>query len=184
MGHTEFLVGSNAPKPSDLPKSIDDLEDSSTIFISRWHQRDLNRAGEVSRRAMELLDFIANELLREKVERKGHGTYTQSAFEAEMDGLCGSGVTGVTLADQQSMVGAGPGLGALPGHLGAVVPLSLDRLLNKIKHRNRGLVNFRIDQNRHIFLICPEHTNGGAEGIYEFDVLNFCSKCKLAVSTL
>lgn len=184
MGHTEFLVGSNAPTPSNLPDSIADLEDASNIFMNRWKQRDLDRAGSVSRKAMEHLDFIVNELLREKVERKGHGTYISSPFETQMEDLCGNGVTGVTLIDQQTMVKAGAGAGAIASHLGTPNALSLDRLLNKIKHRNRSLVNFRIENDKHIFVICPEHTQGGAEGIYEFDVLKFCAQCRLAAAAL
>lgn len=183
MGYTEFLVGQNAPIPSDLPGAIADLEDTSTIFMQRWQQRDMVRAGDVSKRAMELLDFIANELLREKVERKGASSYTGSAFEAAMSVLAAEGVTNVTEQDHIDVVVAGPGLGTLP--LGrAQIQIDLDRLLNKIKHRKRKLANFRLQNGRHVFVICPDKTHGGAEGIYEFDVRTFCQQSDAAARAL
>jgi hypothetical protein len=184
MGHTEFLIGQNGSTPSNLPAAIANLEDASMIFISRWQQRDYGRAGEVSQSAMGLFDFIANELLRERVERMGLGTYLRSPFEAEMNILCANGVTGVSVGDQQSIVSAGPGNGHVPINAGTAVTLSLDRLLNKIKHRNPKLMNFRISSSQHIFLICPEHTSGGPEGIYEFNVEEFCRQCRAAANEL
>jgi len=133
---------------------------------------------------MVLLDFISNELLREKVKRNGSGAYANSRFASKMGVSCGAGVTNATLADQMAVVGAGAGQGQLPARLGPPVPLTLDRLLNKIKHRNPELMNFRVQGDRHIFIVCPEHTHGGAEGVYEFDVQDFCAKCREATNAL
>ncbi len=75
MGYTHFLIGQNAPVPSSLPDAIKDLEDASTVFMIRWREGEMQRAGEVSKKAMVLLDFIVNELLREKDTRNGLDTY-------------------------------------------------------------------------------------------------------------
>ncbi len=101
-----------------------------------------------------------------------------------MQSICGSGITNCNHQQQMQMVSAGPGNGRI--ETGPEVPsdLTLDRLLNKIKHRNPHLLNFRIENDRHIFLICPDRTAGGAEGIYEFDVIDFCEKCNVATKTL
>ena len=99
LGYTKFLIGQNAASPSNLPDAINDLEDASTIFLSRWDRGDHQRAGEVSANAMLLFDFASNELLREQVERKGLGTYTNSQFATEMVVVCGYGVTGASLVD-------------------------------------------------------------------------------------
>jgi hypothetical protein len=149
-----------------------------------WQRRDFHRAGSISEEAMIHLDFVANELLREKVERVGRGLFADSALEARLGGLIGTGMTGLALTDQIAMCQTGPGNGRLPKNAGRPVELTLDRLLNKIKHRNPRLINFRIDAGRHIFLICPEHTVGGAEGIYEFDVEAFCRFCTEAAESL
>jgi hypothetical protein len=184
MGNTEFLVQSGLSKPSNLPEAISNLEDVSTLFMERWLQENYEHAGKASKEALQLFDFITNEMLREKVERKGAGTYQNSSFRHEMQKSCGCGVTNLNLQQQKAMVNAGPGNGRIETNLGNSAPLTLDRLLNKIKHRNSHLMNFRIENGRHIFLICPDHTEGGAEGIYEFDVIEFCELCKIAASTL
>jgi hypothetical protein len=184
MGHTQFLVGETASVPSSLPNAIGELEDASTVFLSRLRKHESKRAGDASERAMVLLDFIANELLREDVKRKEFGTYLNSQFASEMSVLCGIGVTGASRADHQSLVQAGAGNGRLPTHLGTPKLLKFSVLLNKVKHRHPKLMNFRIDNDRHIFVICPDHTDGGAEGIYEFDVEEFCDKCRLAANAL
>lgn len=184
LGFTEFLVGINSASPSNLPDAISDLEDTSTIFHRRWTEGDYQRAGDVSKKAMALFDFITNELLREQVKRKGLGTYLNSAFSRTMDTPCGSGVTGASQTDQEAMVRCGPGNGILPLHLGNPRSLTLSRLLNKIKHRNPQLMNFRFDNGDHIFIICPEVTGGGAEGIYEFSVAQFCDACRQAARIL
>ena len=101
-----------------------------------------------------------------------------------MNTVCGKGVSGISLSDQKAMVASGPGAGVIAPHLGTCTSLTLDRLLNKIKHRNPRLMNFRIEHGRHIFLICPELTSGGAEGIYEFDILEFCAHCQAAAQAL
>jgi hypothetical protein len=184
MGYTEFLVGANASAPSSLPDAIEKLADTSTVFLDRWRRRDFQRAGKASEEAMVLFDFIVNELLRENVKRKGLGNYLNPRFARSMSVRCGIGVTGASLADQQSMVQAGPGNGRLPTHLGAPTALKFSQLLNKVKHRSPLLMNFRIERDRHIFVICPDETRGGAEGIYEFDVEEFCEKCRLATRAL
>jgi hypothetical protein len=184
MGYTEFLAGLNGATPSNLPTAIDDLEDASMIFLSRWNRGDILRAGEISKNAMTLFDFITNELLREMVERKGSGNYVGTRFETEMSRSCGRGVTGATLADQQGVVRAGPGNGKLPVSLDLVTGPSLQQLLNKVKHRNPNLMNFRIDTEEHIFVICTDHTYGGPEGIYEFKVSEFCGHCRIAAAEL
>jgi len=184
MGYTEFLVGRHGATPSNLPEAIADLEDASVVFLSRWGKGDMQRAGDVSKDAMTLLDFIVNELLRVETDRKGTCTYAGTPFETAMTRLCGEGVTGASLTDQMRMVQAGPGNGSLPKHLGSASNLRLHQLLNKVKHRNPSLMNFRISAGKHIFVICPDKTGGGAEGIYEFDVAEFCNQCRMAAALL
>lgn len=184
MGHTAFLIGPHGSAPSNLPEAIGNLEDASLVFMSRWNKGDLQRAGDVSKQAMPLFDFIANELLRVEVDRKGSKNYDGTSFATEMASSCGQGVTGATVADQLSMMQAGPGNGQLPGHLRPVSSLSLRQLLNKVKHRNPGLMNFRINAGEHIFVICADHTGGGSEGVYEFIVAEFCNRCRAAAAAL
>ena len=98
--------------------------------------------------------------------------------------IAGHGIAGVTLEDQLRVVEVGPGNARLPTNVGTPVTLTLHRLMNKIKHRNSQLTNFRIEAQRHIFLICPENSDGTPEGISEFDVVTFCEQCKVAASEI
>jgi hypothetical protein len=129
MGHTEFLIRMNTASQSSLPGAIEDLEDASTLFLKRWCRSEFQRAGEVSKKAMVLLDFIVNEFLREKDRQDGIGTYLNSQLARELSATCGIGVTGAAYADQQNMVQAGPGHGQLPANLGTPKALELSRLL-------------------------------------------------------
>lgn len=184
MGHTHFLVQSGVSQPSNLPNAISNLEDASTLFTTHWHQGNLERAGNVSSEALKIFDFLANEILRTKVERNGANIYLNRTFRTEMQKHCGSSVTNTSLQQQQSMVNSGPGNGRIAQNLGNPTPLTYDRLLNKIKHRSPSLMNFRIENGRHIFVFCSDHTQGGAEGIYEFDVIEFCKMCRNVANAL
>src|SRR6204780_2012487 len=171
MGQTEYMMGGQTPSPSNLPESIDDLQDLSTVFMQRWAVRDLKRAGDISKRAMVLLDFIVSDILRERGVWRRARKFTGSPFESEMNRPLAQGLTAVTVADQMGVRSAGAGNGRLPPNVGKPVLLTFERLLNKIKHRNQTLTNFRIESGRHIFVVCPEEpSTGAAEGKGEFDV--------------
>ena len=118
MDGMEFLTGQHGAAPSNLAEAIDSLDDASLLFVSSWDRGDLKRAGDVSKGAMILLDFIVNELLREEVYRKGANIYAGTPFAMEMERPCGQGVTGAMLADQYGVMQAGPGDGrpVLFGH--------------------------------------------------------------------
>jgi hypothetical protein len=184
VGYTEFLVGQNAATPSNLPKAITALEDASTIFADRWAKGNFQHAGDVSNNAMTLLNFITNELLRVEVARKGAGSYVGTPFSIEMARLHGLGVTNATINDHLATVQAGAGNGILPTHLGTPLSLKFNKLLNKVKHRNPNLMNFRFEGGKHIFVVCADHTSGGAEGVYEFDVAEFCSHCRTVTANI
>lgn len=49
--------------------------------------------------------------------------------------------------------------------------------MNKLKHRRDDLMGYRIENNRHKFLIYNDTFLNEANSIIEFDVLEFCDKC-------
>jgi hypothetical protein len=84
-------------------------------------------------------------------------------------------VAPITRAQQDAMIRAGAGNGTLPT---AGTPISLERLLNKIKHRHHATGNFRIAPgNRHIFVVNVDKPDQMPDSIVEFDVLGFCEHC-------
>ncbi|MDB5583736.1 MAG: hypothetical protein JWR80_8912 [Bradyrhizobium sp.] len=183
MGHTEFLAG----EPDHLFGSARDavvmLEDLSTIFVRRWGLRDIRRAGAVSEQAMQCFEFIVGELLRARDDRTAAGTYANSAFERALAAPAGHMVRPVTAAVQRAVCDAGPGNGALPR--GQPETIRLEVTLNKLKHRGGRLINFRIEGDRHILLVCPTRLGGGgADSVVEFDVADFCRLCHAALDAL
>jgi len=80
----------------------------------------------------------------------------------------------VTDIQQKAMIAAGPGQGQLPG---SGTQITLERLLNKVKHRHHQSANFRIQAGRHIFVINVDTLKRTPDSIAEFDVGDFCTYC-------
>lgn len=179
MGLEEFLVGSSGQTFSNIEEAIENLRDASSAFVSRIGDGNMARAGRISLRAFECFDHIVGELLRIRDDRKAAQTYSGTPFEQKMQVVAASEVAPVSTADQAAVTSVGPGFGRLPeGRQPSLI--SLEKTLNKIKHRNRTFLNFRIESGHHKFIVCPNRPNS----IVEFDVVEFCNLCRDASSTL
>ncbi|PPU56071.1 hypothetical protein XcodCFBP4690_21830 [Xanthomonas codiaei] len=177
MGNISFLTGASSNSPSSIGESIYQLENCSVLFLAAWQKvcPDLVRAARVSSEAMAHLDHIVNVVLRARDDSKAANTYAGSQLEAGLNGQCGLSVVSVTRAQQQALPAAGPGNGVVPG-TGAA--LTLERLLNKIKHRRPNDSNFRVDQSgQHIFVVAVDKPNHQPDSIVEFPVKEFCVQC-------
>lgn len=177
MGSISFLVGASASSPSSIKESIYKLQNCSILFLASWRSvnPDLERAARVSSEAMACLDHIVNELLRARDQSKALKMYKGSQLQAGLSGLCGLSVSPVTRTQQLALSSAGPGNGLIPG---AGVALTMDRLLNKIKHRRPINTNFRIDQaGQHFFIVAVDKPNHQPDSIVEFSVADFCLQC-------
>lgn len=178
MRHTSFLTGSSECSPQSIEEALFQFENCSTIFLSAWQRipSDFQRAGRVSIEAMTYLDHIVNEILRARDTLKGHGSYETSSLKSQLDIHRGLMFSPVSRTQQQALIDAGPGQGALPG---AGTPITLEKLLNKVKHRHHASSNFRIDDGgAHIFLINVDKPNQTPDSIVEIDVLEFCEHCR------
>ncbi len=184
MGHNEFLLGGNSGSFETVKDAIISLENSSTIFVKRWRQSDYRQAAVVSQDAMKCFEYIVGEILRACERDRSEATYVGSALQATMSALIGKMVRPVTDGEQEAVCTAGVGRGELP--VGKrVQQITLEVTLNKIKHRHPKLMNFRIEQDRHMLVICPlKPKGGGADSIVEFDVEVFCNACSAAVPHL
>ena len=179
MGYSEFLLGlPNARKPT-LSEAINNLQDASSLFVSGYTNRDIDQAERATVVAMRAFDFIVGEIMRCRDQQKENGSYPNSYFEAAMNSLTGKMVAPVTRAEHQAVVTAGPGNGRLPSNLTPSIDISAEKVLNKIKHKHPGFANFRIQNGRHIFIICPDKPSGGGpDSVVEFDVQDFCKQCR------
>ncbi|MCP5449682.1 MAG: hypothetical protein H6972_03805 [Gammaproteobacteria bacterium] len=177
MGNISFLTGASSNSPSSIGESIYQLENCSVLFLAAWQKAppDLVRAARVSSEAMAHLDHIVNVALRARDDSKAANTYAGSQFQAGLNRQCGLSVTPVTRLQQQALPAAGPGNGTIPG---AGVALTLEKLLNKIKHRRPNDANFRVDQfGQHIFIVAVDKPNHQPDSIVEFPVKDFCVQC-------
>lgn len=183
MGHISFLTGAPSSGPQSIEESLYELENTSILFRDAWQRvpPDFVRASRVSAKAMEHLDHVVNEILRARDTRMARGTYAGSQLEAELNIMRGQMSSPVTLAQQQAMIAAGPGNGSMPG---AAVKITLERLLNKVKHRHHQSANFRIQAGSHIFVINVDKPDKTPDSIVEFDVGDFCAHCGQAAKHL
>jgi hypothetical protein len=179
MGNISFLTGGNSNSPHSLEESIYQLENTSVIFLDAWQRipPDTHRAARVSAEAMVLLDHIVNEILRGRDQLKASKSYSGSPLETQLNIDRGLMVMPVTRAQQSALVAQGPGNGMLPN---PGSPLSMERLLNKIKHRRKDIANFRVGPSgEHIFVIAVDAPNQKPESLVEFVVNEFCHHCSL-----
>jgi len=176
MGNISYLTGAPSSGPQSIEDALYELENTSVLFREAWQRvpPDFDRASRVSAKAMEHLDHVVNEILRARDTRKAKGTYVGSQLEAELGIMRGQMFSPVTLAQQQAMIAAGPGKGLLPG---VGVRITLERLLNKVKHRHHQSANFRIQAGDHIFVINVDNPSRTPDSIVEFDVSDFCTHC-------
>lgn len=61
---------------------------------------------------------------------------------------------------------------------------SLQEILIKTKGKNKYKANFEVRGSRHAFIICSQKMNGSPDGLIEFQLLDFCSRCKVAARVM
>ena len=173
MGEISFLTSGSSGGSKSISNSIADLEDCSIIFCAAWNQKppDLQRAGRVSLPAMEHLDHIVSEIMRARDSLKSINTYDGSPLSVELGKSAGLIHTPTNRIEQSAMINAGAGNGRLPS---AGVPISMERLLNKIKHRHHGPINFRVSGNSHTLIFNVDKPDQTPDCIVEFEVKEFC----------
>lgn len=178
MGDISFLTNSSQQSPQSIEESLYQLENTSIVFLSAWIRmpQDLNRAARASSEAMAHLDHIVNEILRVRDYQKALGIYTSSPLEAQLNIDSAISASPVSREQQTALSQLGPGYGRLP-FFGQ--PISLEKLLNKIKHRRPDIANFRVSNSgEHYFIIAIDKLNQQPDSIVEFIVGDFCNNCR------
>ncbi|WP_460928824.1 hypothetical protein [Pseudomonas sp. MC6] len=174
MGNASFLTGGGSGSPPSIGECIYQLENTSVVFLNAWERMDIQRAARASQEAMQYLDHVVNEIMRARDQMKSDSCYIGSLLEAQLNiprALSASPVSRV----QQDDLSKGPGNGGLPFSGSA---LSLEKLLNKIKHRRLSSSNFRIGINgEHIFIVGVDKPDRLPDSIVEFVVSDFCKHC-------
>lgn len=177
MGNISFLTGGGSSSPPSIDESIYELKNTSIIFLNAWQStpQDLRRAAIVSQKAMLHLDHIVNEIMRARDQMQSDCCYAGSHLESQLNITRASSASPVTRAQQDALFALNPGSGVLPFSGGA---LSMEKLLNKIKHRRVNSVNFRVGASgEHIFLVGADKPNRQPDSIVEFVIDDFCRHC-------
>lgn len=163
--------------PQSIEESIYQLENTSVVFLNSWQRTspDFQRAARASQEAMLHLDHIVNEIMRTRDQLQADGSYTGSPLEQQLNIPRGSAASPVTRIEQNQLASQGPGNGTLPF---SGSDITMEKLLNKIKHRRTDSANFRVGSaGEHIFLVGVDKPNRQPDSIVEFMVGDFCKHC-------
>lgn len=177
----EFLVNPSGKSPENLKDSIRRVKDASAGFRQSWLDGNREDAVKTSQEAFKHLDFIQNELLRQRDNHKGNeATWLASNLNAALNVQVGSILTNICDADQSWFLNLPDGLGNLPVS-GNLTPLTLETALTKLKHRNPKAIKFAVSQtNEHYLFFLTNAGMGQQKSISKFDVTIFCKACTAA----
>ena len=139
----EFLVNANGQAPKNLKDSIRRVGVGSAGFRESWINGRLQDALETSQEAFEDLDYIQNEILRQRDACKSKAGWVGSAFQVALTATVGLIVKPISPAEMQAFVALQQGAGALPPS-SIAAPLTLEEALNKLKHRSTVALNFSL----------------------------------------
>lgn len=176
MGNMEFLISSNGESFGNIEEAIQKLKGLSYGFMAQINLRNIQEAVKISERAFECLDHIHGELLRIRDDQRDERVYDRSSFQHAMSTNSARMAT-IGSAERSNNTVATPGNARFPNNL-EISYISLEKTLNKIKHRNRKLIDFRIDAGKHILMIRPKGE------LIEIDIIDFCENCLRAVESL
>lgn len=183
MPYLEMLVGIHGDENSALVEAIDALDDASTLFVAAWSQGKREQAQRASDAGNASLDHVVNLILRERDNYRRSGIYAGSQFENSMLLDAGIMMPGATSLDHQSVGNAPPGQGVMPTSAPSTT-INFGKLLNKIKHRNRDYVNFRLSSTSHSMIICPDKTDATPDSVVEFDLGEFCILARIVKANI
>ncbi len=178
MGNISFLTGGGSGSPPTIGESIYQLENTSVLFLTAWLRTpiDFSRAARASQEGMLYLDHIVNEIMRTRDQMQSDGCYAGSPLEDQLNIARAFSVSPVTRVQQDALSALGAGNGMLPS---AGLPLTMEKLLNKIKHRRVTSTNFRVGAaGEHFFLIGVDKPSRLPDSIVEFVVGDFCKHCR------
>lgn len=176
----EFLVALNGKSPN-LRESIRRVSNASAGFRGCWQSGQRDEALETSQEAFEHLDYIQNEILRQRdTHRENAATWPTSPLKASLDQTVGRILERISSADSSWFSSLAQGLGSMPAGA-SPSPLTLQKALNKLKHRDTIALNFALPPGAgHTLYVFTKAGMGQLESLSEIDVPNFCAACRTA----
>lgn len=179
--YISFLTDSSGKSPKNLKDSIRKIQNASAGFRDSWLVGKFDEAGETSNEAFEHLDYLQNELLRQRdIQKSNQLTWPNSPLNAALSEKVGTICNNVSSTQTTFFAKLSIGSGQMPPNANSG-DLTLGTALNKLKHRNSIAVNFALPTSGgHILYILTSAGMGQPESLCEIDIKAFCDKCKNA----
>lgn len=178
---TEFLVCPSGKSPKNLKDSIRRIQNCSRGFRESWLSNDRDDALKTSEEAFEHLDYVQSEFLRQRdVHKMDAATWSSSPFKRQLDSHVGNFINDISDDDRDLFISQTIGSAHFPlrtiTHL-----LTLEKALNKLKHRDTVKINFSLPSPKgHKLYILTNGGMGQPASLSEIDMIIFCSVCKAA----
>lgn len=181
--YTEFLVDPTGKSPRNLKDSIRRVLDASAGFRQSWLNGEYPEAYDTSQEAFEHFDYIQNELLRQRdVHKSNAATWPTSPFCAALTTPVGQIINNVSATDRLWFLNLVQGAGAMLIACNPT-PLTLDKALNKLKHRDTVAFNFSLPSGSgHTIYLFTNGGMGQSDSLSKIDISDFCAACKTAAS--
>lgn len=177
----EFLVNANGQAPRNLKDAIRLVGTASAGFRASWGEGLKEDALETSQEAFKDLDYIQNEILRQRDFRKTDVGWLQSPFKLALMAHVGQIVDPVSDGDVLAFNLLPQGAGALPSNP-APSPLSLEESFNKLKHRSIFALNFALPPaGGHLLYALTPASMGRLATVCEVDIATLLGACRKVV---
>ena len=178
---TEFLICPSGKSPKNLKDSIRRIRNASLGFRESWLSGEEVDALKTSEEAFEHLDYIQNEFLRQRdVHKTDTATWSSSPFRTELMKHVGCLINNISVSDSDLFISQATGSAHLPSGT-TTQPLTLEKALNKLKHRDTVKTNFSLPSlGGHKLYILTKGGMGQPDSLSEIDMTIFCSVCKAA----
>jgi len=179
--YPQFLVAPTGKSPRNLMDSIRRVANASAGFVQSWKAGEQQEAYETSQEAFEQLDYIQNELLRQRdVLKEDNTSWQTSPFKGVLATPVGRLHNNASASERTFFLSRPQGQGSMPTGTTPVI-LSLEKALNKLKHRDTVALNFSIDASLgHMLYVYTNAGMGQPDSISEIHISSFCFACKNA----
>jgi hypothetical protein len=173
----DFLVDPNGKAPRNLRDSIRKVGNASHGFRSSWKSGEHQDAFETSQEAFAELDYIQNELLRQRDAAKNLANWAGSSLGSALQAVVGRICSPLSTPDESWFQNLALGQGALPSTTPNSV-LTLGMSLNKLKHRTTSVLNFALPATGgHVLYVLTQAGMGQPATLCEIDIDLFCTCC-------
>ncbi|MFM5738593.1 hypothetical protein ACET6T_07635 [Aeromonas veronii] len=183
--YISFLIAPDGKVPQNLKNSIRQVVNSSAGFRQSWLKAEKAEAYETSQEAFQHLDYIQNELLRQRDALKQNSdTWQTSTFVSKLSVPVGNIINNATSSDYSWFLSLPQDEGTLP--IGRdITQLTLEKALNKLKHRDTAALRFLLpSEEGHFIYIYTKAGMGQPDTISEINISLFCDACKAAAECI